>query len=441
MVVAIAIGGWLGQSWLPAPPAEPVANAAASLAPTASPTTDASATPEPAAPASTPVASQAPVTQPTPAPTSPPAPVTATPELRAALDARLARFQAKTGIPGVSVAIVFPDGSTWRGSAGLADVATGRKVTADTAFPVASVSKTFTAALVLALVEDGRLALDTTVRTYLPTAPVAPATTVRQLLDHTSGLRDFFYAAGIDAALLSRPGRTWDANRSLSYVRKPYARPGTSWHYSNTNYLVLGMLAEAVGGAPVADQLRTRFLTPLGLEHTWYQAAERPRGPLAHGYRVVGPRAAPKPIDLSDGSDIAPFTSVVTASGAAGSIASTATDLARWARALYGGEALTAESRFEMVADVARTARLHSSIPYGLGVQAVSIRGRLTLGHSGRFLGSRAVTRWLPKQQLAIAVVTNQSGTDPNRLVAALLEIVLPTPTPAPICPVCPPAP
>ena len=99
----------------------------------------------------------------------------------------------------------------------------------------------------------------------------------------------------------------------------------------------------------------------------------------------------------------------MTASGAAGSIASTATDLARWARALYGGEALTAESRFEMVADVARTARLHSSIPYGLGVQAVSIRGRLTLGHSGRFLGSRAVTRWLPKQQLAIAVVTNQS--------------------------------
>ena len=409
LVAAVAIGGWLGQSWLPAPPAEPVANAAASMAPTASPTTDASATPEPAEPESTPVASHAPVTQPTAAPSAPPATVSATPDLRAALDARLARFQAKTGIPGVSVAIVFPDGSTWRGSAGLADVATGREVTPDTAFSVASVSKTFTAALVLALVEDGRLGLDTAVRIYLPTAPVAPATTVRQLLDHTSGLRDFYHGSGIDAALLSRPGRTWDANRSLRYVGKPYARPGTSWHYSNTNYLVLGMLAEAVGGAPVADQLRTRFLTPLGLEHTWYQAAERPRGPLAHGYRIVGPRAALKPIDLSDGSDIAPYTSVVTASGAAGSIASTATDLARWARALYGGEALTAASRFEMVADVARTARLHSAIPYGLGVQAVSIRGRLTLGHSGRFVGSRAVTRWLPK--------------------------------PVPLCPVCSPAP
>ena len=277
-------------------------------------------------------------------------------------------------------------------------------------------------------------------RTYLPTAPVAPATTVRQLLDHTSGLRDFYYGRGIDEALLSRPGRTWDANRSLSYVGKPYARPGTSWHYSNTNYLVLGMLAEAVGGAPVADQLRTRFLTPLGLDHTWYQAAERPRGPLAHGYRFVGPRAALKPIDLSDGSDIAPYTSVVTASGAAGSIASTATDLARWARALYGGEALTAASRFEMVADVARTARLQLGDPVRPrrpgGLHSRAPDASATRAGSSARGPSPAGCR---SEQLAIAVVTNASRTDPNRLVAALLEIVLPKPVP--ICPVCPPAP
>ena len=78
-----------------------------------------------------------------------------------------------------------------------------------------------------------------------------------------------------------------------------------------------------------------------------------------------------------------------------------------------------------MVADVARTARYTPAIPYGLGVQAVTIDGHPTLGHSGRFLGSRAAVRWLPSERIAIAVLTNQSRTDPNRLVAALLKLAL----------------
>ena len=186
----------------------------------------------------------------------------ATPLLRAALSARLERLRAKYGIPGISASILFADGSIWRGAAGLADVAAKRKVTDDTAFPVASVSKTFTAALILDLVEDGLLDLDATVRSYLPTLGISRKITVRQLLDHTSGLRDFYFHPRIDKALLTRPARVWDAARSLTYVGKPYAKPGTSWHYSNTNYLVLGLVAEAVGGGSVAEQLRTRFLDP-----------------------------------------------------------------------------------------------------------------------------------------------------------------------------------
>ncbi|MEO8438574.1 MAG: serine hydrolase domain-containing protein, partial [Chloroflexota bacterium] len=358
----------------------------------------------------------------------------ATPMLRAALAARLERLRAKVGIPGISATILFADGSVWQGSAGLADVVAARPVTGETAFPVASVSKTFTAALILSLVADGRLALDTRVRTYLPTLKISDAITVRQLLDHTSGLRDFFFHPRIDHALLAEPSSVWDAARSLGYVGKPYAKPGTSWHYSNTNYLILGLLAEAVGDGSVAEQLRARFLTPLGLDHTFYQAAEAPKGPAVRSYRFTGTDPKLPAIDLSDGSRIVPFTSVVTAAGAAGSIASTASDLARWARALYGGDALDAASRDAMLADIARTAAYKPGIAYGLGVQSVAIAGHRTLGHSGRYLGARAAIRWLPDEQMAIAVVTNQSRSDVNAIVADLLRLAL---TPQPDCITC----
>jgi D-alanyl-D-alanine carboxypeptidase len=355
--------------------------------------------------------------------------------LGASLDVRLEALRAKSGIPGVSASIVFADGSVWRGTAGFADVAAARRVTTDTAFPVASVSKTFTSALILGLVEDGKLGLDSRVKSYLPRLAIDPATTVRQLLDHTSGLRDFYFHAGIDHALLSAPARVWNAARSLSYVGKPFAKPGVSWHYSNTNYLILGLLAEAVGGGSVADQLRDRFFRPLGLYHTYYQYAEAPQGPVVHSYRFTGTSLKLPAIDLSDGSKVAPFTSVVTAAGAAGSIATTSADLARWAQALYGGTVLDPVSRAALVGDVLRTARYKPTVAYGLGVQSVTIDGHPTLGHSGRFLGARAAVRWLLDEQVAIAVLTNQSRSDPNVIVADLLKVALP---PQVVCIACP---
>ena len=445
-IVAISVAGSLAAAPTAGPQAVPVAvtipagTPSQSPDPRSSPSPTGSIRPTPSAPAPAPTATS------TGAPSF--GAPSATADLVAALDARLDQLRAKNGIPGVSVAIVFADGSVWHGESGLADVAARRAVTADTAFAIASISKTFTAALIMALVEDGRLRLDATVRTYLPRLAIDPAITVRQLLDHTSGLRDFYLSKGIDKALLAKRGQVWDATRSLAYVGKPFARPGTSWHYSNTNYLVLGLLAEAVGRAPVAGQLRTRFFGPLGLDHTWYQAVERPRGPVAHGYRFTGLSLKLPAIDLSDGSSVVPFTSVITASGAAGSIASTATDLAQWARALYGGTVLDDVSRGAMIADMALTARLKATIPYGLGVQGVPVAGRPALGHSGRFLGSRAVMRWIPGDRMAIAVVTNQSRTDPAVLLADLTGLVLRPPSacggcsPAPsACAACSPAP
>jgi D-alanyl-D-alanine carboxypeptidase len=347
-----------------------------------------------------------------------------TPDLRSALQARLDGIRDKYSIPGISVAIQLPDGSTWLGTSGDADLANATAVTPDTAFGIASVSKTFTAALILDLVSDGRLGLDDPVDRHLPGLGLDPEITVRQLLDHTSGLQDYFLTRRIDAALQGDPSRRWDAQDALAFVGKPYFEPGTSWRYSNTNYLVLGMLAEEIGGAPLADLLRDRFFEPLGMGHTWYQPTEAPQASLARAYRLTGSGTETRAIDLSDGGGIMPFTSVVTAAAGAGGIASTAGDLVRWARALYEGGALDRASVAEMVGDVDRTEPFDPRLPYGLGVQAVPIAGHRALGHSGRLLGTRSVVRWLPDERIAIAVLTNQSRTDPGIIARALLRVV-----------------
>ncbi len=224
-------------------------------------------------------------------------------------------------------------------------------------------------------------------------------------------------------------GATWTADRALAYVGKAVGTPGRSWHYSNTNYLLLGLVAEQVGGAPFAELVRDRLVDPLRLEHAYIQGAEQPRGPLAHGYYYnrAGPSA--KPIDLADARGaIVPFTSVVTAAGSAGDVAATSSDLAAWARALYGGKVLRPETLSLAVGDTKQTAAYRPYVPYGLGVQVTVVDGRRAYGHSGRFIGARGELRYLPKSGLAIAVLTNQNGVDLRPLTAKLVSIALPKP-------------
>jgi CubicO group peptidase (beta-lactamase class C family) len=376
-----------------------------------------------------------PTAEPTAGP-SPPPPVGARPTKRivAALQQSLDELRVKHGIPGVSAAIIFDDGSTWTGVSGLADVAARRRVTPDTAFALASISKTFTAALILDLAAEGRLSLEDGATEYLPGQTMLTGITIRMLLNHTSGLRDYFENPEIDKALLDEPATRWSTVQTLGYVGKQYFPPGTDWHYSNTNYLFLGLIAERIDGRPLAEQLRERYFAPLGLKSPYYQVAERPRGPTAHGYRFAALRTTLSPIDLADGTGVMPFRSVVTAAGGAGSIAATALDTARWARALYGGHALESGGLALMLGGFDLVAGYEPAIPYGLGVQALTVNGLRTFGHSGRFLGFRAVMRYLPDQELTIAVLTNQSRADPGSIVGTMLRIVVPPPGPCGPC-------
>jgi D-alanyl-D-alanine carboxypeptidase len=386
--------------------------------------------------------STAPSTEPSPSPSPTAAPPTGpTADRRAAmtaarLSAELDRIRRQLRIPGAQATILFADGTSWTGVSGLADVAAKRPVGADTAFAIASVSKTFTSALILELADEGKLALTDRAATLLPPLRLRldPRITVAMLLNHTSGLADYFLNPKIDAPLQRAPTVAWTVDRTLRYVGKPLGPPGKAFHYSNTNYLLLGLIAEHLTGRPYAELVRTRLLDPTGLGTTWIQTGEPARAPLAHGYRFAGTQRTAKPIDLADGSGIAPFRSVVTAAGAAGSVASTSGDLARWARALYTGRVLGPTGTGTLLAGFTPTAGYVPGVVYGYGVQALSIAGHPSLGHSGRLRGFRSAVRHVPIDGITIAVLINDGRDDPGVIVARLLAIALPV---APACPIC----
>lgn len=374
-----------------------------------------------------------------PGPTAPGPPTAAERRLAvlgARLHAELDRVRAKLAIPGVSVTILLPDGSHWSGASGLADVATKTPVGPTTAFAFASISKTFTSALILQLAAEGRLRLADSAAGLLPPLRFAldKRITVAMLLDHTSGLADYFLNPTIDRPLQSRPSATWTPDMALGYVGKRVAPPGRAYHYSNTNYLLLGLIAERLTGEPLGASVRTRLLEPNGLTAIWDQVDEPAAAPLAHGYRLPGTKLTAKPIDLADGSGIAPFRSVVTAAGGAGAMAGTSDDLARWARALYGGRVLGPVGTALLLSGFSRTTSVLPGAAYGYGVQAISIDGHPSLGHSGRLLGFRGAVRHFAIDGLTIAVLTNQSRADPSEIVRALLVVALPSP---PACRIC----
>lgn len=409
-------------------PASPVAVAAtSSLTSTPAPTPTPTVAPTPA-PTPTPTASPTPVPSPTVSPSASPSPGPSAAAIPAArLQAKLDRLRAARDIPGISVAIVWDDGREWTGASGLANVARGTPVTPESGFALASISKTFTATVVLQLVDEGRLALDRRVAPLLPGYRLHEDLTVRHLLDHTSGLPDFFLNNRIDRRLQGAPNATWTPRQAWRFVSPKRPEPGSTWLYSNTNYLLAGELVEAVTGRPLAVEIRERLLKPLGLEDTWYQVAEPRRAPLTRAYRLVarsggGVRAVP----VAGQGSVMPFRSVVSAAGGAGAIASTALDTARWMQALGSGGVLSPGLQAEMLADAARTRAMGARVPYGLGVQVVQVNGRTAIGHSGRFLGYRNVVRYLPDDGVTIAVLTNQGVRDPARIASSLLRVILP---------------
>jgi D-alanyl-D-alanine carboxypeptidase len=280
------------------------------------------------------------------------------------------------GAPGALV--VVRDGDATRAEArGLADGTPPLPMRPDARFRAGSITKTFVAALVLDLVQDGKLHLDDPVARWLPgLVPHGNVITVRQLLRHTSGLPDYVD----DPRVLRAPARRWRPEEllALAAAQAPSGAPGERFAYASTNYVVLGLVAERVGGSPLATLLTRRLFAPLQLRHTAYVPGTVP-GRSVHGYR------APSHQGVVTGDAVEVGTAAWWA-GAAGAVVSSADDVQRFFAALLGGRLVRLQLLREM-----ETLVPAGRNRYGLGIAVFPTPCGPAWGHTGNVQGTVAV--------------------------------------------------
>ena len=301
---------------------------------------------------------------------------------------RIVRRLVAGGAPG-ALAFVRDAGGGAGVAAGYADLRTRTPMAATDGFRIASVTKTFVATVVLQLEAEHRLDIDDRVERWLPgIVPNGGAITIRELLNHTSGLFDYSEDDAHTQAVITDPGRRWSPHELLSvaFAHPPLFRPGTSWFYSNTNYVVLGLLVEAVTGRPLGQELQARIVDPLQLRATSFDVDAAIHDPFAHGY--IGPHPG-LPIAAGTLLDITALLSPSFVWGA-GNMASNAADVTRFFVALLRGQLLPPAQLVEM-----KTGSAVNS-DYGLGLRKAYTSCGTAYNHEGDFPGYRNVV-WVTR--------------------------------------------
>ncbi len=312
-----------------------------------------------------------------------------TPEETAAIDKAVTQTLKETGIPSAEVAVVRGHdivlNRAWGKASGAIPLAR-----ADLPYQIASNSKQFLAALMLLLEDDGKLDLDDHVAKWLPGISGGERITIRQLLSHTSGLQDF-WPQDYSFAAMERP--VAPAEIVDRWARKPldYA-PGTRWQYSNTGYVVAGLIAEKAGGRPLWEQFEARLFKPLGIHP--YPLDETNGAAFPQGYHrnALGPvRVATPP-----------------ARGwlwAAGELSMTAAELAKWDLARLDRKLLP-DSDWAVQETPVRLAD-GTTNGYGLGVSRHLVDGRWVIDHGGESVGFLSQNSVWPDDHVAVVVLTN----------------------------------
>ncbi|WP_369382667.1 serine hydrolase domain-containing protein [Streptomyces sp. cg36] len=301
---------------------------------------------------------------------------------------RLDALVKNDGMPAALATVTGRDGRTRTYTAGVGDLATKAKVPVDGQIRAGSNTKAFTAVVVLQLVAEGKVGLDASVDTYLPgllrgSGIDGRNITVRQLLQHTSGLPDYMDAPAL-SDFTTIQYRYFEPRELLdgALAQKALFAPGTDWMYSNTNYLVAGLLIQKVTGRPYGEEVTRRVIDRIGLRHTYVPAVGETtlREPHPHGYLNTGP-GAPL-IDYTDMDSSMAWS--------AGAVVSTNTDLNTFYGALLGGRLLPAAQLAQMRTTVPAEL-LGPGVRYGLGIQSRPIVcGGLVWGHGGTAPGYRS---------------------------------------------------
>ena len=294
---------------------------------------------------------------------------------------QLLQAMHEAGMPGV-LAQVRDGSQTWNLAAGVADVDTGRPVRPQFRHRVGSITKTFVATTVLQLVGEDRVVLDAPIGRYLPDVlpgELGRQVTVRMLLNHTSGIGDFTVVLFANPETVEELRfRTFTPQEliGIGLSQPPTNAPGERWSYSNTNYVILGLLIERLTGRPYAEEISRRILRPLGLQHTYFPGTNPYiRGPHMAGYVV-----------LADGlRDVTVFNP--SSGWAEGEMISTAADLNSFYRALLTGRLLTPALLAQMQTTVVVVPSLPEAAGYGLGIFWLATPCGRVWGHFGEAVG------------------------------------------------------
>jgi D-alanyl-D-alanine carboxypeptidase len=341
-------------------------------------------------------------------------------------------LRSVSGSPGITLGVALPDGRVLGLASGMADTARRIPLEPDDLLLAGSVGKTFFAALALALIQDGKLSLDAPISTWLGSEPWfsrlpnGPAVTVRMLMNHTSGLVRYEFKDAFTRDLTAGPDRIWRPEELVAYLLDEPApfEAGKGWDYSDTNYIVLGMILERITGNTAYAEIQQRFLDPHGLRDVIPSTARRIPG-LAQSYAGL-----PNPFGGRDEMLDAEGRLAINPQfeWAGGGFATSAPALARWARVFYEGAAVDSVTVARAIAE-AVPARLGPEVRYGLGVIVWPGADGPVVGHSGFFPGSFTEMRYFTGGRFAIALQLNTSNgralrARPAAMVNALATVV-----------------
>lgn len=334
----------------------------------------------------------------------------------AALQAALDEWDEVAGHLGVSASIILADGAEWSGAAGLARA--DEPMTPDHRLHIASITKTMTGAVVLKLVDEGIIRLDDPIARWLDERPHIDGTIiVRQLLNHTNGLANYTDSLDLQRAIAADPLRVFSADDLLAYLEPPVASPGERTEYTNTAFLLLGLIAERATGRSLVDLFHQRLWAPLDLREIFLPFFEEPSGPVAAS---LGFFAFLEPLERP---------AQLTVANYAFGLFATARNVARWGRALFAGDVISEELQAQMRQLVPATGNIPGESGAGLGIRGYVFLDRQQYGHSG---GSRFCSTLLlfdPETAITVVVLTNQAlSADHFELAPRLLEIAASTP-------------
>jgi CubicO group peptidase (beta-lactamase class C family) len=287
---------------------------------------------------------------------------------------------------------------------GMADLEWGNANAPDVKFRLGSLTKQFTAALVLLLQEDGKLNIDDPVSKYLPETPKTwEKITLAELLGHTSGIPNFTDLKEFGVWRMS----PHTVEEELAFFKdKPLDfEPGSKFAYSNSNFEVLGAVIEKVSGKKYVDELQERILTPLGMKDSGLDTDE-----------LILPRRAQGYMQGKDGLQLARSESM-SVPWAAGSMYSTTGDLLKWERGLFGGKVLNADSLKRMTTP--------GKGDYGLGVFIADKDGVKVVRHGGGIEGFNTYLAYVPEKKIAVVVLANVNGAAPGQMGDQLTDLAL----------------